>query len=152
VARPRHRLSEPEIRVDRATDDEVLALLKSCRSARDRFVVLAMSRAGLRRGEVCGLRREDMHFVTDASGLGCAISGPHLHVRRRANVNGAWAKPRRSRAVPVDDLLVRARGGQVLEPVAHHDAHIGGARFLISLSTRSQNFAKAHRFARTCAR
>ena len=75
--------AEPETRADRATDDEVLALLKSCRSTRDRFVVLAMSRAGLRRGEVCGLRREDMHFVIDASGLGCPMNGAHLDVRRR---------------------------------------------------------------------
>ena len=87
VARPRHRLSEPEIRVDRASDDEVFALLGACRLARDRFIVIAMSRAGLRRGEVCGLRREDIHFVADASGLGCAVIGPHLHVRRRANAN-----------------------------------------------------------------
>ena len=48
VARPRHRLSETETMVDRATDAEVLALLRQCRSARDRFVVLAMARAGLR--------------------------------------------------------------------------------------------------------
>jgi site-specific recombinase XerD len=115
VARPRHRLSEPEVRVDRATDEEVLALLGACRTARDRFIVIAMSRAGLRRGEVCGLRREDMHFVADASGLGCAMTGAHLHVRRRANVNGAWAKSRRSRAVPVDDLVVLAYDSYVFE-------------------------------------
>lgn len=108
VARPRHRLSEPETQVDRATDEEVLALLGACRSARDRFIVMAMSRVGLRRGELCGLRREDIHFVPDASGLGCAAAGPHLHVRRRDNVNGAWAKSRRPRAVPVDDLVVLA--------------------------------------------
>ena len=115
VARPRHRLSEPEIRVDRACDDEVFALLGACRSARDRFIVIAMSRAGLRRGEVCGLRREDIHFVADASGLGCAVIGPHLHVRRRANANGAWAKSRRSRAVPVDGLMVLAYDTYVFE-------------------------------------
>jgi integrase/recombinase XerD len=115
VARPRHRLSEPEIRVDRATDEEVLGLLAACRSARDRFIVMAMSRAGLRRGEVCGLRREDLHFVADASGLGCAMTEAHLHVRRRANVNGAWAKSRRSRAVPVDDLVVLAYDSYVFE-------------------------------------
>ena len=115
MARPRHRLSEPEIRVDRACDDEVLGLLGACRSARDRFIVIAMFRAGLRRGEVCGLRRADMHFVADASGLGCAVSGPHLHVRRRANANGAWAKSRRSRAVPVDDLVVLAYDTYVFE-------------------------------------
>ena len=69
----------------------------------------------MRRGEVCGLRREDMHFVADASGLGCAVTGPHLHVRRRANANGAWAKSRRSRAVPVDDLVVLAYDTYVFE-------------------------------------
>ena len=73
--------------MDRAADEEVLALLGACRRARDRFIVIAMSRAGLRRGEVCGLRREDMHFVADASGLCCAMAGAHLHVRRRANRN-----------------------------------------------------------------
>ena len=108
VARPRHRLSETETVVDRATDVEVLGLLRACRSARDRFIVMAMARAGLRRGEVTGLRREDMHLVADATMLGCAVPGAHLHVRRRDNPNGAWAKSRRARPVPVDELLVLA--------------------------------------------
>ena len=63
AARPRHRLSEPETEVHRASDAEVLGLLRACRSARDRFIVIAMARAGLRSGEVTGLRREDMHLV-----------------------------------------------------------------------------------------
>jgi len=108
VARPRHRLSETETVVDRASDQEVLALLRACRSSRDRFIVIAMARAGLCRGELAGLRREDIHFLTDATMLGCAVPNSHLHIRRRDNPNGAWAKSRRHRAVPVDDLLVRA--------------------------------------------
>jgi integrase/recombinase XerD len=108
AARPRHRLSETTRPVDRATDAEVLALLRACRSARDRFVVLAMARAGLRRGEVTGLRRADMHLLADSTVLGCAMPGAHVHVRRRPNPNGAWAKSRRARAVPVDELLVLA--------------------------------------------
>ena len=108
VAHPRHRLSETETVVDRATDAEVPGLLRECRSARDRFIVLAMARAGLRRGEVTGLRREDMHLLADAADLGCAVPGAHLHVRRRDNPNGAWAKSGRPRAVPVDELLVLA--------------------------------------------
>lgn len=59
--------------VDHAADDEVLALLRACRCARDRFIVIAMARAGLRRGEVAGTRREDVHFVLDASSLGCLV-------------------------------------------------------------------------------
>jgi site-specific recombinase XerD len=108
AARPRHRLSETETAVDRASDAEVLGLLRACRSARDRFIVMAMARAGLRRGEVTGLRREDMHLVPDATALGCLVPGAHLHVRRRDNPNGAWAKSRRARPVPVDELLVQA--------------------------------------------
>jgi integrase/recombinase XerD len=108
VARPRHRLSETQTVADRATDAEVVALLRVCRSARDRFIVLAMARAGLRRGELSGLRREDMHVVADASVLGCPFPGAHLHVHRRDNPNGAWAKSRRARVVPIDELLVLA--------------------------------------------
>jgi site-specific recombinase XerD len=108
AARPRHRLSETETAVDRAGDAEVLGLLRACRSARDRFIVMAMARAGLRSGEVTGLRREDMHLVPDATALGCLVPGAHLHVRRRDNPNRAWAKSRRGRPVPVDELLVLA--------------------------------------------
>lgn len=43
--------------VDRASDTQIVALLEACRSARDRLIVLLMARAGLRRGELCGLRR-----------------------------------------------------------------------------------------------
>ncbi|MCA1705995.1 MAG: site-specific integrase, partial [Actinobacteria bacterium] len=53
--RARHRLREPEATVDRASDAEIVALLRACRSARDRLIVLLMARAGLRRGELCGL-------------------------------------------------------------------------------------------------
>jgi integrase len=104
----RHRLAEDDSPVDRASDAEVVALLRACRSARDRLIVLLMARVGLRRGEVCGLRREDMHLMADSRDLGCPVEGSHLHVVRRPNVNGAWAKSRRSRAVPVDFLVVQA--------------------------------------------
>jgi integrase/recombinase XerD len=106
--KPRHRLREPERVVQPATDDEVLGLVRACLNARDRFVVLALWRMGLRRGELTGLRREDVHFVPDAALLGCGLRGPHLHVCRRDNRNGAVAKSRRPRAVPADWLVVRA--------------------------------------------
>ncbi|MCZ9344855.1 site-specific integrase, partial [Streptomyces sp. TRM76130] len=83
--------------------------------ARDRFIVLLLARAGLRRSEAVGLPREDIHFVLDASVLGCRVPGSHLHVVRRDNDNGAWAKSKRSRAVPVDFLLVQAYDQYVVE-------------------------------------
>jgi integrase len=107
--RARHRLQEPETRVDRASDAEIVALLRACRSARDRLIVLLMARAGLRRGELCGLRRSDVHLLADSRPLGCEIARAHLHViRREDNPNGAWAKSRRQRAVPLDFLTVQA--------------------------------------------
>jgi site-specific recombinase XerD len=113
--RARHRVQVPKTRVDRASDQEAVALLRACRSARDRLLVLVLCRAGLRRSEAVGLRREDIHFLLDSSGLGCDFPGSHLHVVRRDNVNGAWAKSRHSRAVPVDRLVVQAHDHYVME-------------------------------------
>jgi len=107
-ARARHQLREPEAAVDRASDAEIVALLGACRSARDRLIVLLLSRAGLRRGEAAGLRRSDLHLLPGNRVLGCDVGGAHLHVIRRENVNGARAKSRHVRAVPLDFLVVWA--------------------------------------------
>lgn len=107
--RARHRLHEPDAAVDRAGDGAIVAVLRACRSARDRLVVLLMARAGLRRGEVCGLRRSDVHLLGDSGALGCPVARAHVHVvRREDNPNGATAKSRRARIVPVDFLVVQA--------------------------------------------
>jgi len=74
--KPRHRVATVRQAPDRASDAEALALLKACRSARDRLLVLLLARAGLRRGEVVGLRRADVHFLIDSSALGCSASAP----------------------------------------------------------------------------
>jgi integrase/recombinase XerD len=66
-----------------------------------------MARAGLRRGEVCGLRRSDVHLLVDSRRLGCDVARAHLHVVRRDNPNEAWAKSRRQRVVPLDFLVVQ---------------------------------------------
>ena len=117
--RARHRLHEPEAPVDRASDEQVVALLKACRLARDRLIVLLMARAGLRRGEVCGLRRSDVHLAADSRPLGCEVARAHLHViRREGNPNGAWAKSRRQRAVPLDFLTVQAFDSYEFERMA----------------------------------
>ena len=107
--RARHKVREPEAGVQRASSGDVVALLRACRSARDRLVVVLMARAGLRRGELCGLRRADVHLAVSSRQLGCEVAGAHLHVvRREGNPNGAWAKSRRSRAVPLSSLVVQA--------------------------------------------
>ena len=104
----RHRLKEPQRPVTRLADAEIVAMLEATRSARDKVILLLMARAGLRRGEVVGLRREDMHLLLDNAVLGCRIEGSHLHVVPRENSNGARAKSRRARQVPLDRLVVQA--------------------------------------------
>jgi len=114
--RARHRVHEPQAPVGRASDEQIVALLGACLSARDRLIVLLLARAGLRRGELCGLRRGDVHLLADSQPLGCEIARAHLHVvRRDDNPNGAWAKSRRQRVVPLDFLTVRASDTYALE-------------------------------------
>ena len=131
--RARHRLHEPQAPVNRASDEEIVALLQACLSARDRLIVLLMARAGLRRGELCGLRRCDVHLLADSRALGCEIARAHLHVvRRDDNPNGAWAKSRRQRAVPLDFLTVRASDTYALERMTICGA-AGGDFLLVNL-------------------
>jgi hypothetical protein len=105
--RARHHLQEPETAVDRASDKEIVALFAACRSARDRLIVLLLSHVGL--------RRRDLHLLPDNRSLGCGVHGAHVHVIRRDNINGAWAKSRHTRAVPMDFLVVMAVDQYLLE-------------------------------------
>ena len=127
--RARHQVKEPDTAVDRASDEEIVALLGACLSARDRLIVLLLSRAGLRRGEAAGLRRSDLHLLPGNRVLGCEIEGAHLHVIRRENVNGAWAKSRHVRAVPLDFLVVQAADQYQVE--RHRCPAARGSDFLL---------------------
>lgn len=129
LLRARHRLQEPEAEVDRATDEEVVAMLRVCRSARDRLIVLLLSRVGLRPGQVARLHRCDVHLLMDSRSLGCDVEGPHLHVIRRQNVNGAWSKSRKSWVMPVDFLVVQAADQYAVE--RYEILGEGGSDFLL---------------------
>ena len=83
------------------TPSQVIRILGAVERPRDRLLVLLMLRCGLRAGEVLGLRLEDMHMLPDSGHLGCTVPGPHVHVERRSNPNGAWAKSPYERNVPV---------------------------------------------------
>lgn len=101
-ARPRHRLrASRSARPDAASQQEWEALLEAASSWRDRFLLVLLWFGGLRIGEALGARRADLHFMASSMSVGCPLGGPHLHVVRRDNLNGAWAKSRDSRAVPV---------------------------------------------------
>lgn len=91
------------------------AVFAACRSPREVFIVRLLYDSGLRIGEALGLRREDMHLLPVSRALGCAVVGPHVHVRRRANPNGTLAKSRYPRTVPASDAIVSAYADYVFE-------------------------------------
>lgn len=125
--RARHRLQEPESDVDRASDEEVVATFRSCRSERDRLTLLLLARVGLRPGQTAGLHRSDLHLMADSRSLGCDIEGAHVHVVRRQNENNAWSKSKKSWAMPVDFLVVRAFDLYAVE--RHAVLEAGGSDF-----------------------
>jgi integrase/recombinase XerD len=90
------------------TGTQQAAMVAATCRVRDRFLVELLFSTGLRIGEACGMRRQDMHFLPDSAPLGCRFTGPHLHVvRREDNANGALAKSPVARSVPVGLPLAR---------------------------------------------
>jgi integrase/recombinase XerD len=77
---------------------------------RNRYAVELLHEAGLREGEAAGLRIDDMCLNEDLANLfECRVEGgSHLHVRRRMNTNGALAKTRYERVVPITARLMTA--------------------------------------------
>lgn len=104
--------STTTVGVQAARLEEVVGLYRAALNWRDRVMVLLLAFAGLRIGEAAGLHVADVHLMTDPSIVGCRHldAGPHLHVVRRANPNGATAKSVRQRVVPLPPLVVVAYG------------------------------------------
>ncbi|MFJ3218263.1 tyrosine-type recombinase/integrase [Kitasatospora sp. NPDC086801] len=87
------------------TDEEIVQVLSCTTHARDRLLVTLLAETGIRIGEALGLRREDMHLLANSRMLDCKVAGPHIHVRRRQNANGALSKARMPRWLPVTQEL-----------------------------------------------
>lgn len=88
--------------------DQAERVMEACLNPRDAFLIRVMHDGGLRIGEALGLHREDLHFLPNSAVLGCYVPGAHLHVKRRVNSNGSYAKSPRPRIVPVTMLTTHA--------------------------------------------
>jgi integrase/recombinase XerD len=88
------------------TPEQSRQVSSCCRRPRERFMVTLLGDSGLRIGEALGLRRSDLHLLPDSRSLGCGVLGAHVHVRHRANPNGALAKSRFPRTVPASDAVL----------------------------------------------
>jgi integrase len=100
------KLREVPVEIEWLTAEQVDAVIAATWRGRDRFLVSLLAATGMRIGEALGLRREDLHLLANGAPVGCSTDGPHVHIRRRRNENGAIAKSRYPRSVPVLDGLV----------------------------------------------
>jgi integrase len=118
------------------TPTQVARILEAVDRPRDRLLVLLMLRCGLRAGEALGLRLEDMHMLPDSGHLGCTVPGPHVHVERRSNPNGAWAKSPYERNVPVPADVCEVHAAYMAQRYSSLGHHQPDALFL---STTGKN-------------
>jgi integrase/recombinase XerD len=88
------------------TPGQAERVMACCQRPRERFMVTLLGDGGLRIGEALGLRGSDLHLLPDSRCVGCAVLGAHVHVRHRANPNGALAKSRFPRTVPASDAVM----------------------------------------------
>jgi integrase len=93
------------------TPEQAERVSSCCRRPREHFMVTLLRDSGLRIGEALGLRRSDLHLLPDSRCVGCAVLGAHVHVRHRANPNGALAKSRFPRTVPASDAVLSSFAG-----------------------------------------
>ncbi len=117
--RPRHRLRVAKRgRPQTVSIEQFVSLMAACRTWRDRSILALLGRAGLRRGEAVSLRMSDVHLADSSLEVGCSERGPHLHVRRREDLDGGACKSLDPRIVPADDLLVFCLDQYLLERAA----------------------------------
>lgn len=108
IAKSNLKVSTEECRVPVLEAEQAERVMRACLNPRDVFLLTIMLQSGLRIGEALGLHREDLHFLPDSRSLSCPTRGPHVHVRRRVNSNGSYAKSPVPRSVPVTTDTVLA--------------------------------------------
>ena len=134
--RPRHRLREAKRgRPQTVSVEQFAALMGACYTWRDRSILALLGRAGLRRGEAVTLRMQDVHMADSSREVGCSEPGPHLHVRRREDLDGGAAKSLDPRIVPADDLVVFCLDQYLLLERAVVSEAAGCERLLVNLAS-----------------
>lgn len=109
------KAKEPRRQPNPLSRGEVERVLAAGLNTRDVFLIHLLVETGLRIGEALGLHRDDMHLLPDSSTLGCGVRDAHIHVRRRINENGAYAKSHDERTVPVTKDVVRSYSDYMYE-------------------------------------
>lgn len=107
VKRRTHKLREEHHDKSPISPEIVKRILSLEVNERDGLLLAILATTGMRIGETLGLRHSDLHFLPDSTSLGCGTPGSHIHVVRRRNENGALAKSRYPRRIPVTNGIAQ---------------------------------------------
>jgi site-specific recombinase XerD len=133
---PRHRLRAAKRgRPATVSFEQFAALVGACRTWRDRSILALLGRAGLRCGEAVTLRMSDVHLAESSLEVGCSEAGPHLHVRRREDLDGGATKSLDPRIVPADELVVFCLDRYLLMERGAVCEAVGCDRLLVNLAS-----------------
>jgi site-specific recombinase XerD len=98
------RLREPKEFAGCLTSEEVKTLIRACNTRRDKLIIKLLYETGMRKGELLGLRHEDMGTTGENE----------ISIVPRLNVNGARAKSGK-RVVPVSCELMQVYNDYLIE-------------------------------------
>lgn len=107
----RNKLQQPKAAPTGAYD----RCMELANTARDRLMLALYRRLGQRVGQVCGIRRQDVHLTDDPARFGmidpateddpnprlCQITQPHVHIIRRENPNEDYSKSPYANTLPI---------------------------------------------------
>jgi integrase len=98
------RLREPKKFVGCLTSEEVKTLIRACNSRRDKLIIKLLYETGMRKGELLGLRHEDMGTTGENE----------ISIVERTNINEARAKSG-GRVIPVSRELMQVYSNYLIE-------------------------------------
>lgn len=115
VKKPSLKLQEPAGRIKTITDSDFNKILASVRSLRDKLILLLLKAGGLRKGELLGIRLEDIDFDTCGINIKRGCSGdrfvalpPYLIALTDKYIGTEWLD-----ADPKEDFLLVVQNDRV---------------------------------------
>jgi integrase/recombinase XerD len=114
-AKPRRKsllkLKEPKSFPGCLTKEQIKQLLKACNRKRDKLIILMLYETGMRKGELLGLRHEDIGDCGENE----------IKVVKRENINGARVKGG-ERTIPVSKELIQVYNNYLIDEYPEIDS------------------------------
>jgi site-specific recombinase XerD len=140
-AKPRRKsllkLKEPKQFVGCLTSDEVKQLVAACNHKRDKLIILMLYETGIRKGELLGLRHEDIGDFGENE----------IAIVKRENINGARVKSA-ERTIPVSKELIQAYNDYLIDEYPDVDSDYVFVNIWAGEIGRPMNYKALNQFFR----